>query len=149
MLQQSKESVKNDQDVLSIKPLHVGVSVPDIDASITWYSEVLGFTLEFQTYLAHIKSKIAFLRHGDFSVELFEIEGAAPLPEERRTPNLDIRTHGTKHVAFGVKDIRKFVEVIKARNADIAMDVFPQGNDLVAFIRDNAGNVIELIQQPE
>jgi methylmalonyl-CoA/ethylmalonyl-CoA epimerase len=133
----------------SIKPLHVGISVPDIEASIAWYSEVLGFTLESNFYMEPIKSKVAFLKHGDFSVELFQADDAAPLPEDRRTPNLDIRTHGTKHVAFSVKDVRQFVEGLKARNADIAMDVFPVGRDFVAFIRDNAGNLLEFIQQPE
>jgi methylmalonyl-CoA/ethylmalonyl-CoA epimerase len=132
-----------------IKPLHCGISVPDIRESIAWYQEMLGFTLETSEYVPPLKAKVAFLRLGDFSIELFEVEGAAPLPEERRTPDLDIRTHGTKRVAFAVRDVRGLVAGLKARNADIAKDVFPMHEDMVAFVRDNAGNLLEFIQRPE
>jgi hypothetical protein len=37
---------------------------------------------------------------------------------------------------------------LKSKGVDVAMDIFPMEKDLVAFIRDNAGNLIELIQQP-
>jgi methylmalonyl-CoA/ethylmalonyl-CoA epimerase len=42
------------------------------------------------------------------------------------------------------------METLKSKGVDVAMDVFPMEGDLVAFIRDNTGNLIELIQhQPE
>lgn len=132
-----------------LKPLHLGISVPDMDESIAWYNDILGFSLLSDNYIKPIKARVAFLKHREFSVELFEVEGARPLPEERREPNLDIQTHGTKHMAFAVKDIRKFVDHLKDKNVDIAMDIFPMEEDLVCFIRDNSGNLIELIQTPE
>jgi methylmalonyl-CoA/ethylmalonyl-CoA epimerase len=134
---------------LILRPLHFGVSIPKMEESIAWYQEMLGFTLQSDVYMEPIKARVAFLSHGDFSIELFEVAGAKPLPEERRIPNLDLRTHGTKHVAFAVNDIRKLVAELKAKGADIAMDVFPVNQDLVCFIRDNSGNLLELIQTPE
>ena len=71
------------------------------------------------------------------------------MPDDRRVPNLDIRTHGNKHVAYAVEDIRTLMDTLKEKNVDVAMDIFPMGKDLVAFIRDNAGNLIELIQSTE
>lgn len=130
----------------TIKPLHVGISVPSIDESITWYSDTLGFTVDSDEFVPPLNARIVFMSLGDFSVELFEIEGAATLPEGRREPNLDIQTHGTKHVAFAVKDLKALVEGFKAKNVDIALDVFPMGADLVCFIRDNSGNLLEFIQ---
>lgn len=130
----------------NIKPLHCGISVPDIDASIVWYSDVLGFHLESNTFMEPLNARVAFLRLGDFSIELFEIKGAKSLPEERKTPNLDIQTHGTKHIAFVVKDIHGFMEHLKEKKVDIAMDLFPVKEDWVTFIRDNSGNLIEFIQ---
>jgi methylmalonyl-CoA/ethylmalonyl-CoA epimerase len=38
------------------------------------------------------------------------------------------------------------METLKSKGVDVAMDVFPMEGDLVAFIRDNTGNLIELIQ---
>ena len=138
----------SNQTEFRIKPIHCGISVPDIEKSIAWYTEMLGFRLESDTFMAPINARVAFLKHEDFSIELFEIEGANPLPEERRFPNLDIQTHGIKHVAFAVKDIHAFIDRLRLKKADIAMEVFPVEKDLVAFVRDNAGNLLEFIQQP-
>lgn len=130
-----------------IKPLHLGVSVPDLDAAVEWYREMLGFELLSDRYFDQLPARIVFMRHADFRLELFEVEGAAPLPKERRTPNLDIRTHGNKHIAYGVRDLKAFMATLKAKGVDVAMDLFPMEDDLVAFIRDNSGNLIELIQE--
>ena len=137
---------KNSGNVL-LKPLHVGISVPDMDASIAWYEQMLGFRLVSDSYYEQLPARIAFLELGDFSLELFEVPGAAPLPDDRRVPNLDIRTHGTKHVAYAVEDLSGLMETLKSRGVDVAMDIFPMEGDLVAFIRDNTGNLLELIQQ--
>jgi methylmalonyl-CoA/ethylmalonyl-CoA epimerase len=136
---------KNDGKVL-LKPLHVGISVPDIEASIAWYKQMFGFRLVSDNYYEQLPARIAFMELGDFSLELFEVPGAAPLPDDRRVANLDIRTHGTKHVAYVVEDLRGLMETLKSKGVDVAMDVFPMEGDLVAFIRDNTGNLIELIQ---
>ena len=144
----SEHNIKKETD-LNIKPLHLGISVPSVDESIVWYTDTLGFSVVSDSFIEPIKARVAFLKHGEFSIELFEIEGAKPLPEERRIPDLDIQTHGNKHVAFQVKDIYKFVGRLKEKNVDIAMDIFPMEDDLVCFIRDNSGNLIELIQTPE
>jgi len=137
--------VKYSGDVL-LRPLHVGISVPDMPASIAWYEQMLGFRLVSDKYFDQLPARIAFLELGGFSVELFEVPGAAHLPDDRRTPNLDIRTHGTKHVAYAVADLPGLMETLKSKGVDVAMDVFPMEGDLVAFIRDNSGNLIELIQ---
>jgi methylmalonyl-CoA/ethylmalonyl-CoA epimerase len=133
---------------LIIKPLHQGISVSDMEASIVWYQNMLGFKLVSDKFIPQLSARIAFIEHGGFSIELFEVKGAATLPEDRRIPNLDIRTHGTKHVAYAVADVSKLMADLKAKGVDVAMDVFLMEGDLVAFIRDNTGNLIEFIQRP-
>ncbi len=139
------QQTRNNGEVF-LKPLHVGISVPDIDASIAWYEQMLGFRLVSDKYFEQLPARIAFLELGDFSIELFQVPGAAPLPDDRRVPNLDIRTHGTKHVAYAVEDLSGLMATLKSKGVDVAMDSFPMEGDLVAFIRDNTGNLIELIE---
>ena len=127
---------------------HAGISVPDLEASITWYRTMLGFEVETRNQHPHPSAKVVFLRRGDLRIELFEVEGAAPLPADRRIPNQDLCTHGNKHVAFAVKDAPAAVEELKRRGADIVF-VLDIASVTVAFIRDNAGNLIELFQQPD
>ncbi len=128
---------------------HAGVSVPNLESSIAWYSEMLGFELVGKDYLPQAKAKLAFLRRGDLRVELFEADGAAPLPEERRDPDTDVGTHGNKHVCFAVKNVRATVEELKRRGVDIVFVVDVSPTMTVSYIRDNAGNLIELAQQPD
>ena len=90
---------------LDLKHHHGGISVPDLEASIRWYAEVLDFEVEQRLEIPAIPAKVAMLWRGDLRLELFEVPGAQPLPEERRHPNLDLRTHGNKHLAFAIKDI--------------------------------------------
>lgn len=138
------EKVKT--DLFELRPHHCGISVPDIEASIAWYRDMLGFSAKARLTLEAVGAKIAFLKHGDFQIELFEVPGAAPLPDDRRYPDVDLRTHGTKHLAFAVEDLKRVVDTLKERGVDIAMDVMNMPDGKVAFIRDNSGILIEFIE---
>lgn len=131
--------------MIELRAHHLGLSVPDLEASIGWYESVLGFRLEHRMTVDSIPARIAFLKRDDFRIELFEVEGAASLPDDRRIPNLDLRTHGTKHLAFAVEDVDALVQELSARGADVAMHIRVHGKP-TAFIRDNAGNLLEFVQ---
>ena len=125
---------------------HGGVSVPDLDEAIDWYGRVLGFEVEKRFYIAPAKAETAMIRRGPLRFELFEVEDAAPLPDERRQPNTDLKTHGNKHVAFRIDDLDGLLDELRAHDADIAFVVneeFGRG----CFIRDCAGNLIEFVEE--
>ncbi|WP_395392098.1 VOC family protein [Novosphingobium sp. BL-8A] len=126
---------------------HGGVSVPSLDEAIDWYGRVLGFEVEKKFYIEAAKSHTAMVRKGPLRFEIFEVEGAAALPEDRRFPPRDLKTHGNKHVAFRVEDLEEFLTEMEAKQADIAFvvrEAFGKG----CFIRDCAGNLIEFVEEP-
>ena len=126
---------------------HGGVSVPRLDEAIAWYGSVLGFELEKRFYIEAARSHTAMVRKGPLRFELFEVEGAAPLPEDRRFPPRDLMTHGNKHVAFRVNDLEGFLLEMAASQVDVAFvvrEAFGRG----CFIRDCAGNLIEFVEEP-
>ncbi|MEE4452998.1 VOC family protein [Novosphingobium resinovorum] len=127
---------------------HGGVSVPSLDEALEWYGRVLGFAVEKRFYIAPAKAHAAMVRKGPLRFELFEVEGAAPLPEERRFPPSDLRTHGNKHVAFRVEDLEEFLAEMEGKAVDVAFvvrEAFGKG----CFIRDCAGNLIEFVEEPD
>lgn len=126
---------------------HGGVSVPDLDAAIAWYGAMLGFDVECRFEVAAAGAKAVMVRKGDLRFELFEVEGAAPLPAERRVPTTDLKTHGNKHVAFSVADLEAHLSDMRRRGADIAL-VVRENLGSAFFIRDCAGNLIEFVQAP-
>jgi methylmalonyl-CoA/ethylmalonyl-CoA epimerase len=131
--------------VAAWRPHHVGLSVPDLEAAVAWYGRMFGFVLEKQLFIDKIPAHIAFVRRGDFRIEIFQVEGAAPLPPDRRVPDLDLRTHGHKHLCLELPDVPAAVAALRAAGADIAFELTVQGNP-TAFVRDCAGNLIELLE---
>ncbi len=133
---------------LELKYHHVGVSVPDLEASIAWYGRVLEFELEARGRLPAADVQVALLRRGTLRIELFQPERGLPLPAARRYPDEDILTHGNKHVAFAVKNVDAAAAELRRRGADgVVAKHMPQAS--VLFMRDNAGNLIELFEQPD
>ncbi len=121
--------------------------MPSLDDAIDWYSRVLGFEVEKRFYIEAAKSHTAMIRKGPLRFELFEVEGATPLPDDRRHPPADLKTHGNKHLAFRVDDLDGFLTEMEAKGVDMAMIVreeFGSG----CFIRDCAGNLIEFVTEP-
>lgn len=125
---------------------HGGVSVPCLDGAIAWYGRILGFEEERRFRIELAKASVAFIRKGPLWFELFEVEGAAPLPEDRRHPPSDLRTHGNKHVAFRVEDLDALLAEMADKQVDVAFMVKEQFG-AGAFIRDCAGNLIEFVEE--
>jgi catechol 2,3-dioxygenase-like lactoylglutathione lyase family enzyme len=125
---------------------HGGVSVPSLADAIDWYGRVLGFEVERRFRIEAANANAAMIRKGPLRFELFEVAGAAPLPEDRRHPPSDLKTHGNKHIAFRVDDLEAFLSEVEAKGADIAFVVreeFGKG----CFLRDCAGNLIEFVEE--
>ena len=132
----------------SLRYHHACFSVPDLEASIAWYERVLGFSVEVRHHIDAVPADMAMLKRGPLRIELFHVAGAKPLPDERREPNSDHHTHGNKHVGFAVADIDALVADVTARGAEIAL--FRKAPFAkFAFIRDNSGNLIEFVEQPD
>ncbi len=126
---------------------HGGVSVPSLQDAIDWYGGVLGFEVERRFRIEPAKANAAMIRKGTLRFELFEVEDAASLPEDRRMPIPDLKTHGNKHVAFQVNSLDAFLIEMEEKGADVAFVVreeFGSG----CFIRDCAGNLIEFVEEP-
>jgi methylmalonyl-CoA/ethylmalonyl-CoA epimerase len=121
---------------------HWGISVPDLEESIAWYTEMLGFREERRFEIPPAKARAAIIRHGELEVELFEVVGASPLPPERSVPNLDLKAHGIKHVALAVENRELLFEFLSCRGVDVIYRGIKG-----AFILDNAGNIIELMER--
>jgi methylmalonyl-CoA/ethylmalonyl-CoA epimerase len=127
---------------------HGGISVPDLDAAIAWWYEVLGFEVERRFPIPSIPAQVVILKNGPLHIELFQVDGAKPLPDERRQPDTDVYTHGNKHVSFAVESVQEFAVQLKARGADIVwIKQMAQGANI--FIRDNAGNLVEFVESPK
>src|SRR5262245_26956827 len=127
---------------------HVALSVPNIAESISWYEKMLGFkgVVRGGQPNSNARQQVADLRRGNITIELFQLADAAPLPESRRNPSEDFRTHGVKHFGFEVKNLPAVLAELKAKGVKMAFEMRDTPSERFAFISDNAGNAIELIE---
>ena len=128
-------------------PHHIALSVPNAEESADWYKKMLGFEVVTRMNENGVnKMKVIHISRGDAYIELFEVEGAKPLPEYRRDPSTDFTVHGLKHFAFTVTDAMAAFKELRAKGAEIAMEPLDLPGIVFGFVRDNAGNCFELIQ---
>ena len=128
---------------------HVGISVPDLESSIRWYDDILGFTVERRFRIEAIPASCAMIKNGPLRIELFQPDHPKPLPDERRTPDVDNLTHGNKHGSFAVDSVPALVERFQQRGVDIVWFKTSTNSGGTVFIRDNSGVILEFVQSPK
>ena len=132
---------------IEVLPHHCGMSVSDLDAAIDWFDKILGFKLDRrEDFLAHLGVHLAFVRNGDFSIELFRHDDWQPASPERSVPNQDIRTLGTKHMCFQIADMDAMVAHLRANSVDVVRGPFEAPGSIACFIHGPDKVLIELIQ---
>ncbi len=129
------------------KVLHTGISVYNMQESLEWYKKNLGFEIVKEDgYVPPLKATIVFIEKDGYQIELFQYDEPKQIPEDRLTPNTDLQTVGTKHVAFATDNMDELKAGFVANGVDIAHEVRMDG-EAVMFVRDCNGVLIEFIEQ--
>jgi catechol 2,3-dioxygenase-like lactoylglutathione lyase family enzyme len=128
---------------------HVAIRVPDYDGTIAFYTDILGFQLQREWTLpdALPGAKFAYLAFRDFQIEVIA-EGKLT----EAAPTTDVADHlsrgGYIHLCLRTADLGALVAGLKDKGVEFLAEPFevaPIGQ-LLAMIRDNSGNIIELAQ---
>jgi catechol 2,3-dioxygenase-like lactoylglutathione lyase family enzyme len=133
---------------------HTSFTVSDLERSIDFYTGVLGFTLErrFEVEGAGISSivgfdgahlKIAFVRLGEFRLELVEYVAPAGRKLEMATNNV-----GSAHIAFTTDDVDATYEELKAKGLRFRNPPTRSRPDRprVAYFLDPDGYTLEIVE---
>jgi catechol 2,3-dioxygenase-like lactoylglutathione lyase family enzyme len=132
----------------SAKPLHLGISVSNLEQSVKWYTENLGFELVKRLDLPEVQFRVAILEYQGFGVELIEVKGSTKNPLSWNQPGPQHRIQGIVHFAFRVDDLSATEKIFRDRGARFACEpTVLEGLGIKYFhIFDNDGNLIEFGQ---
>jgi len=146
---------------------HIGITVPDIDAAVAWFEDILGCSAPLSfgpfgdpvgTFMQDLLGvhpravieQITMVRCGNgANVELFEYTA----PDQDRTfrKNSDF---GGKHIAFYVRHIDKAAAYLEARGVEKLLGPLPvtdgpAAGQTINYFRTPFGTYIELISYPK
>jgi len=131
---------------------HIAISVPDIDAGLAFYRDVLGFeqvrrssisgnvpAVEAAIGIKAPVAQVAMLRGGNAYIELWAYEH--PKPRDKRADPPDF---GYPHFALEVKNIKQEYKRLKDAGMDFVGEPVNFGKTSAIYGRDPFGNIIEL-----
>ncbi len=124
---------------------HYAITVSNLEETIKWYSDKLGFTLVKQFENADNGMKISHMQAPDYLLEIFEPKNPIPLPEYRLHPDTDLSAQGQKHMSVGVINGPQAVRDLEALGVKVVA-IKEVANTYGAFIQDNTGNLIEVFE---
>ena len=125
---------------------HVGIAVKTLEASISFYRDVLGMEFEGTEVVEEQKVKVAFLVIGESRIELLE-----PTSDDSPVAKfLEKNGEGTHHIAYQVDDLEASLAELKAKGVRL-IDEKPRNGAhgaRIAFIHPKAsgGVLTELCQ---
>lgn len=126
---------------------HVGVVVKDLQGSLDWYRDKLGFEHQYSFTLPG--AQVVMLVRGEARLEILQVEGAAPKASEREDIETFLKRCGVNHFALTVDDLEETIAALAAKGVEIVMppsSVPNNSGDRFAYIRDNDRMLVELFQ---
>lgn len=119
---------------------HVEVITSDMESSIEFYTDILGFKVKRRRRVQKPPmEEVAFLELNNMTIEMFSMKDAAP-------PSKEQWQIGYRRIALEVKDIDKAVGYLKAKGAKIVTDIRDLDMARLAVIEDPNGLPIEIVQ---
>ncbi len=127
---------------------HAAISVSNLDISVRFYTEILGFTCE--RIIEIPDGKIALLRKSGFTIEMFQFTDALPRTDGGKPLINDLKTIGVKHIALRVQDIKAAAGFLKGRGVEFINEPAKGARGFYRFfIKDPDGIPLELTEGPE
>jgi methylmalonyl-CoA/ethylmalonyl-CoA epimerase len=128
---------------------HIGVAVKNLEESMRFYRDQLGFEFKGIDEVKEQKVKVAMFKIGETNIELVQ----ATSEDSPIAKYLEKNKEGIHHICYEVDDIVKTIEELKAKGVKLINDEPKNGahNTKVAFIhpKSSGGVLTELCELPK
>lgn len=146
--QPSSETETSTNPISSMQADHVFIGVDDYEQIKRWYIEKIDFTVDLEWTVDELPGmKLAYLRKGDFRIELIGNDSGPRIPIPTGFVE-HLKSKGFQHLAFRVDSVDAVMTELKKRKvkAFVPAASYPNIGRCVSFIKDPEGNVIEFVE---
>ncbi len=142
---QTQNAGSTNSNALVLRGHHVTLSVKNLNATVKWYEQKLGFTETRRVVMDGGNIQFAFMQISRYRIYIAQIRGSVRLEDPNQVPN-HLLTQGWRHVVLEVDNVDKAYKILKARGVEFVGQPTthnPPGIRVVYF-KDLEGNVLEL-----
>ncbi|PPK70206.1 VOC family protein [Actinokineospora auranticolor] len=132
--------------VRQVKQVSAAVSVSNLDDSIAWYADNLGFEVVTRQDFPAINARVAYIRNRKVVLELVQAEPAVRI--HRPAPPFNYVVQGFAQLSLYVDDIATAKAQALAQGLSLVSDIVsaPDLGVQVFLLQDLDGNLIEVAQ---
>jgi glyoxylase I family protein len=121
---------------------HIAITVKDLERSVVFYKETLGFRQEERGTKPGWDGEAVVLELGGMRLELFAFDNSI----DRKDDLSDFKVRGLKHIAFEVDSVQDTYKSLKEKGVDIDEPVNGTTCAWFCFLRDPDGIPLELYE---
>jgi methylmalonyl-CoA epimerase len=130
---------------------HIGIITNDLQKSVEFYTDVLGFSVSRKIEMAESELSAVFVEKDGSKIELMKCRGKN-VPKRSEVAKLRIGVSSipiNDHITFSVDDIEATVTQIKEKGVVFNLEPIQiEGGMKLAFLKDPNGVLIELVEHP-
>ncbi len=130
---------------------HIGIMTNDLEKSVRFYTDVLGFSIAMKMEMAYAGLSVAFIEKEGSKIELMEYKGKdAP----KRSKGVEITIGRSSiplndHTSFSVDNIEDTVTELKEKGVIFSLEPVELEDGIkLAYCKDPDGSLIELVEHP-
>jgi len=130
---------------------HIGIMTNDLQQSVEFYTEVLGFSVSAKIEMDEVGFSAIFIKKNGSKIELMGYRGAIP----KRSEGIEIKMGGgsipiNDHITFSVDDLEATVTELKEKGVEFGLEPIQlEGGMKLASFKDPNGVLIELVEHPK
>ncbi|HMB46425.1 MAG TPA: VOC family protein [Candidatus Methanoperedens sp.] len=127
---------------------HIGIMTNDLQQSVEFYTDVLGFSVSAKIEMEEIGFSAIFVEKNGGKIELIGYRGEIP----KRSEGIEIKMGGgsipiNDHITFTVDDIEATVTELKEKGVEFVLEpIQVEGGMKIASFKDPNGVLIELVE---
>ena len=131
---------------------HIGIMTNDLNESVEFYTDVLGFSVSSKIEMAEAGLSAVFVEKDGSKIELMKCRGKN-VP--KRSEGVKLKIGGgsipiNDHITFSVDDIEATTNELKSKGVVFNLEPMQlEGGMKLATFKDPEGVVIELVEHPQ
>lgn len=147
----SEANAEGQSPLATARPCLMSLSVANLDLSVSWYREVLGFRETRRLKIPGSSLQISFLELNGFRLELIEFKDSVSLAAIRsKFPAVDDRAkvQGFGKLAFAVKSVSEAAASLKSKKVKFVREVTQEKDtgETWFIIEDVDGNWLQFFE---